>query len=92
MERFIGWWRYGIEDWLTRAQTPQSLAFTCELGPPPYAITGADGREISDRWAEALKLKALIRQVWATSLAAAAHQASTPVLTATIKNTPSSAR
>jgi peptide-methionine (S)-S-oxide reductase len=64
VERFTGWWRYGIEDWLARADTPQSLSFTCELGPPPYAITGADGREISDRWAEALKMKALIRQVW----------------------------
>lgn len=66
VERFTGWWRYGIEDWLARAETPQSLSFTCELGPPPYAITGVDGRELTDRWAEALKLKALIRQVWAS--------------------------
>ncbi|AZE83518.1 hypothetical protein C4J98_2105 [Pseudomonas orientalis] len=92
VERFLGWWRYGIEDWLSRAETPRSLSFTCELGPPPYAITGADGRELSDRWAEALKLKALIRQVWDRSLATTQHQASNPVLTATIKNTPSSAR
>ncbi|WP_242522263.1 sugar phosphate isomerase/epimerase family protein [Pseudomonas orientalis] len=92
VERFTGWWRYGIEDWLARPETPRSLSFTCELGPPPYAITGADGRELSDRWAEALKLKALIRQVWDRSLATTAHQASQPVLTATIKNTPSSAR
>jgi len=64
VRRFTEWWRYGIEDWLTRPDTPQSLAFTCELGPPPYAITGADGREISERWAEALKMQALIREVW----------------------------
>jgi len=64
VERFIGWWRYGIEDWLARPDTGQSLSFTCELGPPPYAITGADGREISDRWAEALKMQGMIRQVW----------------------------
>ena len=66
VERFTGWWRYGIDDWLTRADAPQSLPFTCELGPPPYAITDAMGRELTDRWAEALKMKALIRQVWAS--------------------------
>ena len=66
VERFTGWWRYGVEHWLGRADTPQSLSFTCELGPPPYAITDAQGRELTDRWAEALKLKALIRQVWAS--------------------------
>ena len=64
LERFLGWWRYGIEDWLARRDTPHSLSFTCELGPPPYAITGADGHEITDRWAEALLLKELMRDVW----------------------------
>ncbi len=54
----------GTINWLARPETPQSLSFTCELGPPPYAITGADGRELSDRWAEALKLQRLIREVW----------------------------
>jgi hypothetical protein len=64
LERFLGWWRYGIEDWLARPNTPASLSFTCELGPPPYAITGADGRDITDRWDEALMLKQLMREVW----------------------------
>lgn len=64
LERFLGWWRYGIEDWLARSNTPDSLSFTCELGPPPYAITGADGRDITDRWEEALMLKTLMREVW----------------------------
>ncbi|MES2869125.1 MAG: sugar phosphate isomerase/epimerase [Pseudomonadota bacterium] len=64
LQRFSGWWKYGIEDWLARADTPGSLSFTCELGPPPYAITGADGRDISDRWVEALMLKTLIREIW----------------------------
>lgn len=64
LERFSGWWKYGIEDWLSRTDAPGSLSFTCELGPPPYAITGADGRDITDRWAEALMLKALIQEVW----------------------------
>jgi hypothetical protein len=64
VQRFLGWWRYGIEHWLARADTPDSLSFTCELGPPPYAITDADGHEISDRWTQALKLQGLIREVW----------------------------
>ncbi|WP_124419797.1 TIM barrel protein [Pseudomonas sp. R2-60-08W] len=89
LERFLGWWRYGIEDWLARPDTPQSLSFTCELGPPPYAITGADGRELSDRWAEALTMKTLVRNLWKQCLD---DQLSSPVLTAPIKNTPSSAR
>ncbi|NWA24503.1 sugar phosphate isomerase/epimerase [Pseudomonas gingeri] len=68
LELFLGWWRYGIEDWLSRPDTPASLSFTCELGPPPYAMTGADGLEISNRWDEALMLKERIRQVWNDSL------------------------
>lgn len=69
VQRFLRLWRYGIEDWLARADVPGSLSFTCELGPPPYAITGADGRDISDRWAEALQLKDLARGLWAECLA-----------------------
>lgn len=69
LDRFLGWWRYGIEDWLARPNTPASLSFTCELGPPPYAITGADGCDITDRWAEALMLKELMRGVWSDSQA-----------------------
>ncbi|WP_339488727.1 sugar phosphate isomerase/epimerase [Pseudomonas rhizophila] len=64
LDRFLGWWRYGIKDWLARPNTPASLSFTCELGPPPYAITGSDGRDITDRWGEALLLKELMRGVW----------------------------
>jgi hypothetical protein len=40
------------------------LTFLCELGPPPYAITGPDGAEISDRWQEALLMKGMIRELW----------------------------
>jgi hypothetical protein len=29
-----------------------------------YAITGADGRELSDRWEEALILKDHMREIW----------------------------
>ena len=41
------------------------LFFVTELGPPDwYAITGADGNELSDRWEEALLLKQHVRRIW----------------------------
>jgi hypothetical protein len=61
---FEGWWRYGIEDWLKRGDFTRSLSFTCELGPPPYAITGRDGREMTDRWEESWLMKDIIRGIW----------------------------
>ena len=40
------------------------LLFLCELGPPPYGITGADGYEITDRWEEALLIKGWAEEIW----------------------------
>jgi hypothetical protein len=68
VELFSRWWRYGIEDWRKRAGANASLSFTCELGPPPYAITDRFGRDISDRWQESLMLKDMARQLWADAL------------------------
>ncbi len=64
---FLDWWEYGMRSWRARAAADATLTFTCELGPPPYAITGADGRELSDRWAEALLLRDLVRERWERS-------------------------
>jgi hypothetical protein len=40
------------------------LTVLCELGPPPYAITGPDGAELSDRWQDALAMKDMIGSLW----------------------------
>ena len=61
---FADWWRYGFESWRTRADTNDRLNFLCELGPREYAITGADGYELSDRWQEALMIKQRVRDIW----------------------------
>jgi hypothetical protein len=64
LELFLEWWDYGICDWRSRAAADAELVFTCELGPKPYAITGRDGNDTTDRWAEALLLRQKIRELW----------------------------
>jgi hypothetical protein len=64
LETFLGWWREGFRQWRSRCPD-QDPVFLCELGPPNYAITDANGDELSDRWQEALELKALVRALWA---------------------------
>src|SRR3982075_3965364 len=61
---FMGWWEYAIRSWRKRAKPDSVLTFLCELGPPPYAITGPDGAELSDRWEDALKMKDMVRALW----------------------------
>ena len=67
LELFSGWWQTGFRRFRDRADQDARLTFTAELGPPGwfYAITGPDGLEVSDRWAEALLLKDLARELWA---------------------------
>lgn len=64
VELFMGWWEYAIRSWRKRAKSDAVLTFLCELGPPPYAITGPDGAELSDRWQDALVMKDMIRALW----------------------------
>lgn len=63
---FREWWRQGIAGWRARHRGEDSaLVFLCELGPPDYAITDAQGRELSDRWQEASVLAKWAREIWA---------------------------
>lgn len=65
VELFQGFWRDGFADWRARNETGD-LVFLCELGPPEYAMTGPDGREMSNRWQEALAIKAMVEEIWAS--------------------------
>jgi hypothetical protein len=65
VDLFMGWWGYGFASWRKRAHPDAELAFTCELGPKPYAITGRDGNDSTDRWQEAQLMKQKIESVWA---------------------------
>ena len=61
---FMGWWEYAVRSWRRRAGPDAVLTFLCELGPPPYAITGPDGAELSERWTDALMMKDMVRRLW----------------------------
>lgn len=65
LDIFLDWWQYGFASWRRRAGPSDSLAFVCELGPKPYAITGRDGNDTTDRWAEALLMRDHVRKLWA---------------------------
>ncbi len=58
------WWEYGMRSWQKRAPKDGELVFLCELGPPEYGITGADGYEITDRWEEAKLMMSWVRDLW----------------------------
>jgi hypothetical protein len=62
---FRDWWRQGFAAWLARhAGEDSAVVFLCELGPPDYAITDAQGRELSDRWGEAVLMAQWARELW----------------------------
>ncbi|WP_158150082.1 sugar phosphate isomerase/epimerase [Pantoea agglomerans] len=63
--QFSQWWQWLMVNWAERSDENATLAFTCELGPAPYAITGEDGQDLTDRWQEALFLKTHLNKLWA---------------------------
>ena len=64
VDLFMGWWAYGFERWRQRAGPDATFTFLCELGPKEYAMTGPDGYELSDRFAESRMLKDMVRDRW----------------------------
>ncbi|OAS82764.1 MULTISPECIES: sugar phosphate isomerase/epimerase family protein [Metabacillus] len=70
LNRFKGWWKQGMENWLMDAKVGDIFPFVCELGPPGYAITKnsyskGNMEEISDRWEQSLLLKRIAEEQWA---------------------------
>ncbi|MDH3266672.1 MAG: sugar phosphate isomerase/epimerase [Gammaproteobacteria bacterium] len=64
VEIFRGWWKQGMRAWRQRSPSDATLVFLCELGPPPYAITDGQQRELSDRWHESLQIRGWVREIW----------------------------
>jgi len=64
VEIFKSWWKEGMRAWRRRNTDDATLVFLCELGPPPYAITDGEQRELSDRWQESLQIRDWVRELW----------------------------
>ena len=62
VELFKNWWFEGITKWKERNNSGDCV-FLCELGPPEYAITDSNGKELSNRWEEALLIKKWIENI-----------------------------
>lgn len=68
VDTFRQWWRRGFALWRHRAGPEHDCIFLCELGPRDYAITDAQGDELSDRWDEALVLKRWAQEDWSAAV------------------------
>ena len=60
---FKQWWRDSLVSWRQRNVNGDCI-FLCELGPPEYAMTDSHGRELSNRWEEALQIKRWVTDIW----------------------------
>jgi sugar phosphate isomerase/epimerase len=69
VDRQAALWKRVMLGWLRTAERGDVFPFRVELGPPDYAILGADQREISDRWEQQKALKALAERLWNDAVA-----------------------
>ncbi|ROO86063.1 sugar phosphate isomerase/epimerase [Actinocorallia herbida] len=67
--RFRRWWERAFAAWRERGENDDCV-FLCELGTLPYPVTGPDGRELSDRWAESLVLRSWAEELFAETVPA----------------------
>lgn len=65
VDLFLDWWEYGFCSLRRRLGEEADICFTCELGPQPYAITGRDGNDTTDRWMESIEMKRLVEDLYA---------------------------
>lgn len=64
VEIYKDWWERGFRSWRARAEADDNLIFLCELGPPEYAFTDGNGKELSDRFEEALIIRGWVEDIW----------------------------
>ncbi|HXG64468.1 MAG TPA: TIM barrel protein [Blastocatellia bacterium] len=57
-------WKRAMVYWLKSAKPGDLFVFRVELGPPSYSILDLQGKEISNRWEQALALRALAETIW----------------------------
>ena len=69
LDRVAALWKRVMVGWLRGARRGDVFPFRVELGPPGYAILGADGREISDRWAQQKAMRDLVERLWNEAVA-----------------------
>ena len=61
---FLRLWKRAMAYWLESAGPDDLFVFRSELGPPDYSILDLEGRELSDRWAQAKVMLKLGRRLW----------------------------
>jgi len=69
-KQWVHLWTEIMRRWLQKARPGEIFPVAPELGPPVYSIQDLEGRELSDRWKQALVMKRLIEISWKE-----AHQA-----------------
>ena len=64
---FLEIWTRAMKAWRASAKPGDVFLFEPELGPPAYAQTDLDGRQLSDRWLQSLVLAEIGKKAWAAS-------------------------